>query len=235
MLVLLEAFGLRKDERRKDNMTRELYPTDVSALVVIDPLNDFLSVRGKVYSNIKSELERVQLIPNLKRLLAGARAAGLQIVYAPHGLNEHSFDDFKYVNPRLQVAMQNHVFWEGDFGDEFYEPLRPQDGDIIVSHHRVFDAFIGTDLSEKLQACGVEKVILAGLTSQTCVEGTGRHAIEAGYHLTFLSDAVADFNEKAHRAALEVSYPTFGFQVLTIDEFLGAIRKSGPGNLDEAV
>ena len=206
-------------------MTKETYPTNVSALVVIDLLNDFISERGKVHNNIKGELERVQFIPNMKRLLAGARGAGLQIVYAPHGLNEHSFDDFKYVTPRLQVAMQNHVFWEGDFGDEFYEPLRPQPGDIIVSHHRVFDAFMGTDLNDKLKARRIEKVILAGLTSQTCVEGTGRHAIEAGYHLTFLTDAVAEFNQKAHVAALEISYPTFGFEVLTINEFLGAIRK----------
>ena len=191
-------------------MTQETYPTDVSALVVIDLLNDFLTESGKVHNNIKIELERVQLIPNLKRLMAGARTAGLQIVYAPHGLNEHSFDDFKYVTPRLQVAMQNHVFWEGDFGDEFYEPLRPLDGDIIVSHHRVFDAFMRTDLNEKLKARGIEKVILAGLTSQTCVEGTGRHAIEAGYHLTFLTDAVAEFTEKAHMSALKISYPTFG-------------------------
>ena len=206
-------------------MIKEIYPTDVSALVVVDLLNDFLAEGGKAYNNIKGELQRVQLVPNLKRLLAGARAAGLQIVYAPHGLNDHSFADFKYVTPRLQVAMQNHVFWEGDFGDEFYEPLRPQDGDIITSHHRVFDAFMGTDLNEKLKARGIEKVILAGLTSQTCVEGTGRHAIEAGSHSTFLTDAVAEFNEKAHLAALEISYPTFGHQVLTIDEFLGAIHK----------
>jgi len=205
-------------------MTKETYPTDVSALVVIDLLNDFISERGKVYNNIKGELERVQFIPNMKRLLAGARGAGLQIVYAPHGLNEHSFDDFKYVHPRLQVAMQNHVFWEGDFGDEFYEPLRPQDGDIIVSHHRVFDAFMGTDLNEKLKARRIEKVILAGLTSHTCVEATGRHAIEAGYHLTFLTDAVAEFTEQAHLAAVEISYPTFGFDVLTIDEFLERIQ-----------
>jgi nicotinamidase-related amidase len=205
-------------------MTKHNYPTDASALVVIDLLNDFLSERGKVYNNIKSELERVQFIPNMKRLLAGAREAGLQIVYAPHGLNEHSFESFKYVHPRLQVAMQNHVFWEGDFGDEFYEPLRPQSGDIIASHHRVFNAFMETDLNEKLKSRGIEKVILAGLTSHTCVEATGRHAIEAGYHLTFLTDAVAEFTEKAHLAALEISYPTFGFEVLTINDFLAAIR-----------
>ena len=72
-------------------------------------------------------------------------------------------------------------------------------------------------------AHGIEKVVLAGLTSQTCIEGTGRHALEAGYHVTFLTDAVADFTEKAHRVALEISYPTFGHAVITIDEFLQSL------------
>jgi nicotinamidase-related amidase len=67
-------------------------------------------------------------------------------------------------------------------------------------------------------------VIIAGLTSQTCVEGTGRDALEAGYHVTFLSDAVADFTEAAHRAALDISYPTFGHETLTVDAFLDAVQ-----------
>jgi len=59
-----------------------------------------------------------------------------------------------------------------------------------------------------LKARGIETMILACLTSQTCVEGTRRPAIEAGYHLTFLTDAVAEFNKEAHLAALEISFPT---------------------------
>lgn len=65
-----------------------------------------------------------------------------------------------------------------------------------------------------------KKVVLAGLTSQTCIEGTGRHALEAGFHVTFIKDAVADFTEAAHEAALTISYPTFGHDVLTVTEFL---------------
>ena len=70
-------------------------------------------------------------------------------------------------------------------------------------------------------------MIFAGITSQTCVEGTGRHALKAGFHLTFLKDAVAEFTDEAHRAAIEISYPTFGHEVLTIDEFLSLVRKAG--------
>lgn len=57
-------------------------------------------------------------------------------------------------------------------------------------------------------------------------QGTGRDALEAGYHVTFLTDAVADFTEEAHRAALDVSYPTFGHEAVTVDEFLAAIKPS---------
>ena len=41
--------------------------------------------------------------------------------------------------------------------------------------------------------------------------------------MTFLVDAVADFTEQAHRAALDISYPTFGHAAITIDALLAAI------------
>src|SRR5262249_7279351 len=128
------------------NVGSTTYPTDVSALILIDLLNDFLSPMGKAYSRLAAQVQKVNFIPNVTRLLAGARAAGLQIVYAPHGLNEHSFDGVKYIPTRMVPAMENHIFWEGEFGDEFFEPFRPGEGDIVASHHRSFDAFMGTDL-----------------------------------------------------------------------------------------
>jgi nicotinamidase-related amidase len=56
------------------------------------------------------------------------------------------------------------------------------------------------------------------IDSQTCVEDTGRHGLEAGYHLTFLKDAVVEFRDEARKAAIQISYPTFGHEVLTVDE-----------------
>jgi nicotinamidase-related amidase len=62
------------------------------------------------------------------------------------------------------------------------------------------------------------------LTSHTCVESAGRHAHEEGFHVTFQTDAVAEFTEEARRAALHLSYPTFGDEVTTIDAFLAAVE-----------
>lgn len=205
-------------------MSNPEYPTATSALLLVDVLNDFLAPDGKVNARIQEQIDKVGLVANLTRLIEGARAAGLQIAYAPHGLHEHSFDDVKYVPVRMQYAMEHHVFWEGGKGSDFFELFRPQDGDIVSSRHRTFNGFMGTDLDAKLKARGIEKLIFAGLTSQTCVEGTARHATEAGYHVTFLTDAVAEFTPEAHKAALEISYPTFGHEVLTVDQVLAAIK-----------
>lgn len=95
---------------------------------------------------------------------------------------------------------------------------------MIISRYRTFDSFVKTDMLERLREAKIEKVVLAGLTPHTCVESAGRHALEEGFHVTFLTDAVAEFTEEAHRAAIELSYPTFGHEVTTIDGFLGAIE-----------
>lgn len=200
------------------------YPTDVSALILVDVLNDFLAEDGKLAPQIGPMIEKLNLKANLQRLLDGARRAGVKIFFAPHGVDEHSFDDVPYVHPRFQFGLDNKVFWIGSYGADFFPPLKPQGGEVILQHHRMFDSFHGTDLHDQLRAHGIEKVIFAGLTSQTCIEGTGRHALEAGYHVTFLVDGVAEFTEKAHRAAVEISYPTFGHEAISIDEFLQSIH-----------
>ena len=52
--------------------------------------------RGSEIQILARDRSLSNFTPNLMRLVADARAAGLQIVYAPHGLNEHSFDEVKY-------------------------------------------------------------------------------------------------------------------------------------------
>ena len=202
------------------------YSPQTTALVLIDVLNDFLAEDGKLHASIEPMLHQTAFESHVAQLLEGARAAGLKIFFAPHGTDEHSFDDIKHVHPRMQWGIDHEVLRKGTYGADFYAPFRPRDGEIVVSHHRMFDSFIGTDLEAQLHTHRIENVVLAGLTSQTCIEGTGRHALEAGFHVTFIKDAVADFTEAAHQAAVNISYPTFGHAVLTVAEFLESVGAS---------
>lgn len=201
----------------------EPYSTADTALLLVDLLNDFLDENGKLSQRIGPMLKKTDLFSHLTRLIDGARSKGVKIFYVPHGLHQHSFDNVAHVHPRWQWAMENKVFWIGEWGADFFPAFAPRPNDTIISRHRTFDSFVNTDMIEKLHAAGIEKVVLAGLTSHTCVESAGRHALEEGFHVTFLTDGVAEFTEEAHNAAISLSYPTFGHEVTTIDEFLGAV------------
>jgi nicotinamidase-related amidase len=183
----------------------EKHSTGDTALLPVDLLSDFLDEKGKLAERIGPMLEKTDLKTNLARLINGARAAGVKIFYVPHGLHEHSFDDVKHIHPRWRWAMDIKLFWKGEWGTDFYDTFAPKEGDVIISRHCTFDSFINTDMLQTLHEAKVEKVVLAGLTSHTCVESAGRHALEEGFHVTFLTDAVAEFTEAAHNAAIELS------------------------------
>jgi len=202
------------------------YPLNKTALILVDVLNDFLADDGKLNEKVQPMIEKMGLKANLKNLIESSRKAGIKIVYAPHGLDEHSFENLPHVLPRMQWAKDNHIFWKDSKGADFYQEFYPVEGDIVAERHHIFDSFYNTDLDQQLRANGIENVVLAGFTSQTCVEGTGRHALEAGYHVTFLTDGVAEFTQRAHDMAIEISYPAFGHAVLTIAEFLEALNAS---------
>ncbi|SEO46805.1 cysteine hydrolase family protein [Actinacidiphila rubida] len=199
------------------------YDTGTTGLVLIDLLNEFLADDGKLNARIAEMVRSQDLVSQLGRLIAGARVAGVPIIYAPHGLDEHSFDDITYLHPSFTRALENKAFWKGTTGADFYPPLRPQAGETVLTQHRMYDSFIGTDLQEQLHAQGIQKIVFAGLTSSACIEGTGRHALEAGYHVTFVADAVADFTQEEHRAAVDLAYPVYGHETVTVDQFLAAV------------
>jgi nicotinamidase-related amidase len=87
----------------------------------------------------------------------------------------------------------------------FYDDIK-SDGDIVITKNR-FNAFIGTDLEQLLQAANIELVIIAGLTTPVCVEGTVKGAHERDYRVILLKDACASqaldrSAEESHDAAI---------------------------------
>ncbi|MFF7889870.1 isochorismatase family protein [Streptomyces sp. NPDC020794] len=125
-------------------MTEQLScPTGTTGLVLIDLLNDFLAGDGKMNPAIAEQLKSQDLIAGLERLLAGAREAGVKVLYAPHGLDEHTFDDIKYIHPTFQGGLTNQVFWKDSHGADFYESLRPLEGETVLGRHRMYDSLHG--------------------------------------------------------------------------------------------
>jgi len=60
------------------------YDKDVTALVVIDPYNDFISVGGKIWDRLKGVAEANHCIPHMMAVLNAARHSQLRVFYALH-------------------------------------------------------------------------------------------------------------------------------------------------------
>ncbi len=201
------------------------YPAASTAVIVVDPYNDFISEGGKIWSRIQPVAEEVNLVPNLKRLIDGARAMGVSIVYAPHRRwREGDFETWKFPHPVHERVARAQVFAHGTWGGEFHPDLAPQKGDEVAEEHWLSSGFANTDLDYKLRKRGIDHVIVVGLATNTCVESTGRYAVEMGYHTTFLKDAVATFSAAEQQAAIELDYPRIAHAVLTVEDFLGQIE-----------
>jgi ureidoacrylate peracid hydrolase len=65
-------------------MNPEPHDCQATALLVIDPYNDFISEGGKVWNRIKAVAEANRCIPNMLEVLQAARRTGVRVFYALH-------------------------------------------------------------------------------------------------------------------------------------------------------
>lgn len=75
-------------------------------------------------------------------------------------------------------------------GAEFYKETCPVDGEEIIIKHRP-DSFLGTNLKEKLDADGIETLVVCGMMTHMCIDTTVRAAAGYGYSVTLIEDACA--------------------------------------------
>jgi nicotinamidase-related amidase len=213
-------------------MTVPAFLIEKTAIVVVDPYNDFMSSRGKLWPLLRKVSKQVNAIANLQRIVSAGRSKGIQIVYAPHRRYETGqFSDLKYLHPSHVGTKRFRVFENGKFGGKFYEPLSPKEGDLISSHHSCSSGFAETDLHEMLTDRGISHLIIVGYTSNTCIEATTRSAVDLDYHITLVKDAVASWTPKDHHVAVDVNYESLA-QTVTTTEALVQLLESLGGSRD---
>ena len=198
---------------------------ETTALLLVDPYNDFLSEGGKVWPRLQAIAEEVKVLDHLRELVAAARAKGIRVVFVPHHLYEPG-DYVKWRNftPYQRGGAERQTFAKGTWGGTFHDDFQPQPGDVVAQEHWGSSGFAGTDLDRQLRQYGVDRVILVGMIANTCIEATGRFAMELGYHVTLVKDATAAFSHEAMHAAHEINGPTYAHAILETDELIAALN-----------
>jgi hypothetical protein len=92
-------------------MTELTYERDITALLMIDPYNDFISEGGKVWDRLKPVAEANNCVANMLQVLEASRRAGLRVFYAMHHrYRPGDYETWKYVAPTQRAAWRRQTF-----------------------------------------------------------------------------------------------------------------------------
>lgn len=205
-------------------MTIPAYPARETALLVIDPYNDFMSEGGKLYDAVRETAVAASFNENMRRLMRAIRAASIQVIVVPHRRwRPGDYEGWTHMNSSQAGVQKMQLFAAGTWGGEFHPEFGPQPGDVVVHEHWAQSGFANTDLDAQLKLRGLRRIILVGMVANTCVESTARFGMELGYHVTLVKDATAAFSPQGMHAAHEVNGPSFAHAILNTDELLGKL------------
>ena len=165
-------------------------PAPDQALLLIDLQRDYFA---------DPELDRCRddLVANCNDLVRAAREVGVPVVEVQ---TVHETDRSTWTLTMVEDGQG--VVERGTEGVQRVEGLDP-DGAELVEKTRD-SAFFGTDLAERLKGVGVRRVVLCGVSTESCIAATARDAFALDLEATLVSDATAsvDWSEHDHTLAM---------------------------------
>ena len=210
-------------------MNTPTYDKGTTALLVVDPYNDFISEGGKLWPRIKAVAEANNCVPHMLQILNTARQTQLRIFYAMHHrYRPGDYETWKYIAPIQKASWSRKTFEYGTWGGELGPGFEPKPGDIVATEHWCSSGFANTDLDLQLKKHGIHHLIIIGLIAHTCIEATVRFAAELGYEITMVKDATADYSDEEMHAALDINIPNYASAVVSTNEVLDSLSSLKP-------
>lgn len=178
-----------------------------SALLFIDVQNFSARPEGGEFKDCTQEeladtygyyFERLRnvAIPNMRRLQAACREAGVEVMYTTiESLTKDGRDrslDYKITGFHVPRGS-----WDGKVIDE----LAPGDDEIVLPKTSS-SVFVSTHIDYILRNLGVRQLVICGLVTDQCVESAVRDACDLGYLVTLVPDACATYSQERHDNSL---------------------------------
>ncbi len=209
-----------------------------TALLVTDPQNDFLSPEGVTWGVVGQNVTDNNTIENIERLFQAAKASGMPVFVSPHYYFPH---DHKWKFAGALEALMHEIGMydrpgaldvEGfrGSGADFLERYKQyiEDGEtVIASPHKVYGPQ-NNDLVLQLRKREINKLVLAGMSANLCVEAHLRDFLERGFEVAVVKDATAAAvveEGNGYEAAL-VNFRFLASAVWTTDEAVSRMAQA---------
>jgi nicotinamidase-related amidase len=210
--------------------------TSDTAVVVIDPQNDVLSEKGISWNLVGASVTENHTVENIERLFQAAKDRDFGVFISPHYL--YPFDQaWQFGGALEKMMLDSKEFYRPDplsveglngSGADWlvrYKPFIEDGKTVVVSPHKVWGPQTN-DLVLQLRKRRVNKVILAGMLANMCVESHLRELLEQGFEVAVVKDATAGPRHPelgdGYQAAM-INYRFLANAVLSTDEAVKAM------------
>lgn len=171
-----------------------------TAVVVIDPQNDFLHPDGwYAKSGVDIAHMRASIAPTL-RLVRAARERRVPIVWTRHG-----YRSMRDAGPFIEHRpfLKDGGLRQGTWGYEILAELEPKPEDWVVDKMRL-SAFFQSNLETVLRSLDAETVLFAGVLTNQCVAATSKDASFRDFKPIVVAEATGTTLPHLHEPALEM-------------------------------
>ena len=196
---------------------------DHTGLVLFDTLQGYLHPQDP---EKQAFLRERNILMNMQRLLAAARAIGMTTFYpcaahAPDGsdtvarLTDTDVDLRPFGADAATFAPHIH---KGTDSAKIATEVEPAAGDVIVPKHR-WNAFYGTDLEFHLKVRGIDTMILAGGSTDVGIAATAFAARDMDLGLVVVSDCCYSMRGNNNEFFMQRVFPRMG-RVLPVSDIV---------------
>lgn len=189
-----------------------------SALIIIDPQQDFCSEKGAMAQRFGLDMKEIkEAVPRLNSFIKDCREAGVLVVW----VREIFSDDKMHLNQKALWGSGDDIWLirEDGKGIDWYDGMiKPEPGERVITKWQ-YDAFEDTDLHLLLQGRGIKTLLMTGFTTNVCVETTARHGYIKGYHIVLVSDCTGAPTHAEYESGL-FNIKTYFGHAATSDELV---------------
>ena len=151
-----------------------------SALMIVDVQQGMFALRSPLYRG-------EEVVRRIAGLLGRARAEGVPVVHIQHD------------------GGPGHVLAKGSAGWPHHPLVTPGDGEMVVEK-RHSSAFHDTDLHRRLCDAGIDRLIIAGMQTEMCVDSACRGAAALNYRVVLAADGHTTYDTPLLRADLIIAH-----------------------------